>query len=154
MPYVERIAFEVEGEGEPVVMIHGLGGTSNVFTPLAPAFARHKRVRFDLPGSGRSARFEGALGCQLFLEKTLLVMERAGVRSAHVVAHSMGTIVAAHLAAAHPERVKSLALFGPLLAPPDQARVAIRGRGAKAREGDMQPIADALVVASTSSETK
>jgi len=154
VPSVERIAFEIEGDGEPVVMIHGLGGTSNVFLPLAAAFARHKRVRFDLPGSGRSAGFEGELGCQLFVDKTLLVMDRAGVRSAHVVAHSMGTIVAAHLAATHPDRVKSLALFGPLLAPPDPARSAIRARGAKAREGDMQPIADALVQGSTSSETK
>lgn len=152
--FVERIAVEVEGEGDPVVMIHGLGGTSNVWTPLLPAFSRHKRIRFDLPGSGRSARFEGALSVELFVEKTLLVMEKAGVRSAHVVAHSMGTIVAAHLAAAEPSRVLSLALFGPLLAPPDQARTAIRGRAVKAREGDMQPIADALVQGSTSSETK
>jgi 3-oxoadipate enol-lactonase len=154
VPQVERIAFEVDGDGEAVVMIHGLGGTSNVWTPVLAAFARHKRLRFDLPGSGRSAGFEGDLGCQLFLEKTLLVMDKAGVRSAHVVAHSMGTIVAAHLAAAHPDRVKSLALFGPLLAPPDQARTAIRARGAKAREGDMQPIADALVQGSLSTESR
>src|SRR5262245_42493951 len=154
MPYVERIAFEVEGDGEPVVMIHGLGGTSNVFTPLLPAVSRNKTLRFGLPASGRSARFEGALGCQLFLEKTLQIMDKAGVRSAHVVAHSMGTIVAAHLAASEPSRVKSLALFGPLLAPPDQARTAIRGRAAKAREGDMQPIADALLQGSLSSDSR
>jgi pimeloyl-ACP methyl ester carboxylesterase len=154
VPYVERIAFEIDGDGEPVVMIHGLGGTSNTWTPLVGAFARNKRIRFDLPGSGRSARFEGALAVELFVEKTLLVMDKAGVRSAHVVAHSMGTIVAAHLAAAEPSRVKSLALFGPLLAPPEQARTAIRGRAAKAREGDMQPIADALLQASISSETR
>jgi pimeloyl-ACP methyl ester carboxylesterase len=154
VPYVERIAFEVDGEGEPVVMIHGLGGTSNVWTPILPAFSRNRRIRFDLPGSGRSARFEGPLTVELFLEKTLLLMEKAGVRSAHVVAHSMGTIVAAHLAAAEPARVKSLALFGPLLAPPDQARSAIRGRAAKAREGDMQPIADTLVQATLSGESR
>jgi 3-oxoadipate enol-lactonase len=154
VPYVERIAFEVEGDGEPVVMIHGLGGTSNVWGPLLPAFLRNRKIRFDLPGSGRSARFEGPLDVRLFVEKTLLVMDKVGVRSAHVVAHSMGTIVAAHLAAAEPSRVKSLALFGPLLAPPDQARTAIRGRAAKAREGDMQPVTDALVQGSTSSETK
>jgi len=154
VPYVERIAFEIEGEGEPVVMIHGLGGTSNVWTPLLGAFSRNKKIRFDLPGSGRSARFEGALAVELFIEKTLLVMDKAGVRSAHVVAHSMGTIVAAHLAAAHSEKVNSLALFGPLLAPNDQARAAIRSRAAKTREGDMQPIADALLQGSTSSETK
>jgi 3-oxoadipate enol-lactonase len=154
MAFVERIAFEVSGDGDPVVLIHGLGGTSNVWVPLLPALARNRRISFDLPGSGRSARFEGALSVELFVEKTLLVMDKAGVRSAHVVAHSMGTIVAAHLAAAHSSRVLSLALFGPLLAPPEPARSSIRARAAKAREGDMQPIADALVQVSISSETK
>jgi 3-oxoadipate enol-lactonase len=53
--------------------------------------------------------------------------------------------------------VRSLALFGPLLAPPDPARANIRARAEKVRyEGPdgMQAIADALVQASTSSETK
>jgi 3-oxoadipate enol-lactonase len=152
--FVERMAVEVDGDGEPVLMIHGLGGTSNVFTPLLPAFARHRTIRFDLPGSGRSHRVEGPLSLQLFIERTLLVMRKAEVERAHVVAHSMGTIVAAHLAAAEPGKVASLALFGPLLAPPEPARAAIRGRAAEARKGDMQPIADALLQSSVSTETR
>src|SRR5688572_29539873 len=135
-------------------MIHGLGGTSNTWTPLAAAFARHKRVAFDLPGSGRSHRSEGPLSIEVFVESALKVMNRAGVARAHVAAHSMGTIVAAHLAAAEPAKVASLALFGPLLAPPETARAAIRARAAKAREGDMQPIADSLLQGSVSNETK
>ena len=39
---VERMAVEIEGEGEPVLMIHGLGGTTNTFTPVLAAFARHR----------------------------------------------------------------------------------------------------------------
>jgi len=84
--FVERMAVEIEGEGEPVVMIHGLGGTSNTFTPVLAAFARHRTIRFDLPGSGRSHRVEGPLSLPLFVERTLLVMQRAGVERAHVVA--------------------------------------------------------------------
>ena len=152
--FVERMAVEIEGEGEPVVMIHGLGGTSNTFTPLLAAFGRHRTIRFDLPGSGRSHRVEGPLSVQLFVERALLVMQRADVERAHVVAHSMGTIVAAHLAAAEPGKVASLTFFGPLLAPPDPARTAIRARAAEARKGDMQPIADALLRSSVSAETR
>jgi 3-oxoadipate enol-lactonase len=152
--FVERMAVETEGEGEPVVMIHGLGGTANVFTSLRPAFARHRTIRFDLPGSGRSHRVEGPLSLEVFVERTLRIMQRAQVERAHVVAHSMGTIVATHLAAAEPRRVDSLSLFGPLLAPPEPARAAIRARAAKAREGDMQPIADALLQTSVSAETR
>jgi len=50
--------------------------------------------------------------------------------------------------------VKSLVLFGPLLAPPDQARANIRGRAAKARQEGMQGIADALLQSSVSSESR
>lgn len=154
MLYVERLAIEVDGDGEPVVMIHGLGGTTNTFTPLLPAFTRNKRVRFDLPGSGRSSRVEGPLSVEKFVEATRRAMAAAKVEKAHVVAHSMGTIIAAHLASAEPNAVKSLALFGPLLAPPDQARANIRARAAKARQEGMQGIADALLQSSISSETR
>lgn len=154
MLFVERLAVEIDGDGEPVVMIHGLGGTTNTFTPLLPAFTRNKRVRFDLPGSGRSSRVEGTLSIATFVQAVMKAMSAAKVEKAHVVGHSMGTIVAAHFAAAEPNAVRSLALFGPLLAPPDQARANIRARAAKARQEGMQGIADALVQASTSSETK
>ena len=84
-------------------------------------------------------------------------LAHAGVSRAHVIAHALGTIVTQHLAAIDPGLVRSLCLFGPLLAPPDTARVNIRARGQKARSDGvpgMQEIADAVAQASTSSETK
>ena len=134
---IERIAVEIDtptGGGDPVLMIHGLGGTSNTWTPLLPAFRRFQTLRFDLPGSGRSHRVEGPLSIDRFVVAALRVLAAAGAERAHVVAHSLGTIVAAHLAAREPKSVRSLALFGPLLAPPDSARAAIRARGEKARK--------------------
>ena len=153
----ERVAFEVDGEGDPVLMLHGLGGTSNTWAPVLSAFTNQRTIRVDLPGSGRSHRVEGALSIGRLVECAQRVLATLGIAHAHVVGHSMGTIVAAHLAAAEPGRVRSLALFGPLLAPPESARASIRARGEKARAGGiaaMQEIADALVVAATSSETR
>ena len=118
MLFIERIAVEVEGDGEPVLMIHGLGGTTNTFTPLLPAFA--SACASTCPGSGRSSRVEGPLS-EKFVEAAKRVMHACKVEK-YVVGHSMGTIVATHLAAAEPNAVRSLALFGSLLAPPDQAR--------------------------------
>ena len=114
-------------------------------------------MRPDLPGSARSARVEGPLSIERFVQAMLRAAGAAGVERAHVVAHSLGTIVAFHLAAAAPQFVRSLALFGPLLAPADAIRPGIRARGEKARaegEAGMQEIANALVQAATSSETK
>ncbi len=154
---VERIAFETDGAGDAVLMIHGLGGSSNTFSAIAPAFARHMTIRPDLPGSARSAGVVGDLSIERFVQAMLRVLSAAAVERVHVVAHSLGTIVATHLAAGHPNRVRSLLLFGPLLCPPDPARETIRARARRARDdgvGGMQAIADALVSASTSTQTR
>jgi len=153
---IDRIAVEEEGEGPAVVCVHGLGGSSNTFTPLMPAMARHRVVRVDLPGSGRSQRAEGGLTIERYVATTLDVCDRLKVTRAHWVGHSMGNIVLQHIAAAHPRRVASLAMFGPLITPPDAARTAIKARAAKAREGaaGMQEIAQALLQTSISADTR
>ncbi len=155
--FIDRIAVEVDGEGDPVVCLHGLGGTSNNWMPVVAALERHQIIRIDLPGSGRSHRVEGKLSIERYADAVLSVCERLGVDRFHLVAHSLGTIAALHLAVREPRRVRSLALFGPLLCPPDGARAAIRARADKARsEGvaGMAAIADAIVAGATSSDTQ
>ena len=154
---IDRIAVEDSGEGDAVVCVHGLGGSSNSFTPLMPSLARYRTVRIDLPGSGRSQRAEGELSIARFVDAVQSVCARLNVARAHVFAHSMGTIVAQHLAVAAPKLVRSLALFGPLIVPADPARAAIRARAAKARaEGlaGMHEIAEGLVQAALSADTR
>src|SRR5262249_23868284 len=120
--FVDRMAIEWDAAGgasDAVLMIHGLGGTSNTWTSILGGFPRMATLRFDLPGSGRSTRVEGPLSIAKFVTASLRVLAAKGIERAHVAAHSLGTIVAFHLAAAEPKIVRSLALFGPLLAPPD-----------------------------------
>ncbi len=153
----DRIAVEDDGQGDAVVCVHGLGGSSNTFTPLMPALSRQRVIRFDLPGSGRSQQAEGSLSIERFVEAAQSICARLNITSAHWVGHSLGTIVCQHLAASAPKLVRSLTLFGPLITPPDTAREALRVRAAKAiNEGTagMQDIAKALIDASLSSDTR
>ena len=90
----------------------------------------------------------------LLVDAVLRVCAQLGVSRAHFAGHSMGTIVCQHLAVRAPERVRSLALFGALLAPPEPARQGLKTRAAKARDEGMFGIADAIVQASLSSSTR
>jgi 3-oxoadipate enol-lactonase len=151
---IERMAVEVEGQGDAVIFVHGLGGTSNVFTPQLQALgSRYRTVRPDLPGSGRSPA-GGPLSIGGFADAIARLARGLGIERTHFVGHSMGTIVCQHIAANEPRLVRSLALFGPLLAPPDPARQAMRERAAKARAEGMAGIADAIVQSATSGDTK
>jgi len=152
----DRVALEDEGDGDAVVCVHGLGGSSNTFQPLMPALARRRVIRIDLPGSGRSQRAEGALSIARYVDAVLSACARLDLSRAHFVGHSMGCIVLQHLAVAAPKLVRSLALFGPLIQPPDGAREAIRARAAKAREGaaGMHEVTTALLNASISADTR
>ncbi len=154
---INRVAVEESGEGDAVVCVHGLGGSSNTFEPLMPALVRHRVIRVDLPGSGRSQSFEGALSIDLFVNQLIDICARLKVPQAHWLGHSMGTIVCQHIAVNHPRLVASLALFGPLIEPPEAARTGLRARATKARTLDgsgMQEITQTLVNAALSSDTR
>ncbi|MDR6775670.1 alpha/beta fold hydrolase [Azospirillum sp. BE72] len=149
-----QLAVEVHGNGDPVLLVHGLGGTSNVFGPQVGVLSRFFQcIRPDLPGSGRSPA-DGQLSIAGLAEAIEGVMDERGLDRVHLVGHSLGTIVCQHVAVRCPNRVRSLALIGPLHAPPDAARPVIRDRATKARAEGMVGIADAIVQAGTSADTK
>jgi len=150
------LTVEVDGGGTPVLCIHGLGGSSNTWTPLMAAFEGCQVIRPDLPGSARSALPDQPLSIDLYVTALVQMLAALKTDAVHLVAHSLGTIVAQHFAVRHPDRVKSMALFGPLVAPPEAARPNIVARAALARTGvaAMQEIADAIVNGATSAETK
>ena len=114
------------------------------------------RCERPLPGSGRSQRAEGALSIARYVDALLSICTRLDIARAHWLGHSMGTIVCQHLAATDPRRVRSLALFGPLIAPPEAARAALRARAVRAREGaaGMQEITEALLMSAISADTR
>jgi pimeloyl-ACP methyl ester carboxylesterase len=152
--FVERMSIEIDGQGEPLVMIHGLGGTSNTFTPVIDGIGRQMQViRPDLPGSGRSPT-SGRPSLEEFADVVARAVTALGIGRANFAGHSLGAIVCFHIALRNPRLVKTLALVGPLLAPADAGRQGLRDRAAAARAQGMQPIADTLVQATTAAATR
>jgi pimeloyl-ACP methyl ester carboxylesterase len=104
-----------EGSGEPVVLLHGLSGSSGWWRRNVPSLsARREVVAVDLVGFGRTRRYPASLPLPLPFDEIAALLARwiddSFDRPVHLVGHSMGGQIAAHLAAARPELVRSLTL--------------------------------------------
>lgn len=108
------VRYRAAGEGEPVVLVHGLSGSSRWWTRNVPALAqRHKVYLVDLPGFGtmRSLRPQFALrDAASWLSAWI---EAVGLDRVHLVGHSMGGYICITLAAQHPDRVGRMVLAAP-----------------------------------------
>jgi len=107
-----RIAYDVHGDGEPLVLIMGLGygrwGWKPVVEPLA---ARYRVITFDNRGYGDSDAPPGPYTAGQLAADTLAVLDAVGVDRAHVVGASLGGAVAQELALRHGGRIEKLVLM-------------------------------------------
>jgi pimeloyl-ACP methyl ester carboxylesterase len=106
------------GTGEPVICIHGLGGTKGSFLPTVAALADEYRViALDLPGFGDSDKpFAVPYDAAYFADATAGFMDELGIDRAHLIGNSMGGRVALELGFDFHERVNKIALLAPSLA--------------------------------------
>jgi 3-oxoadipate enol-lactonase len=149
-----KMIYDEQGTGTPVLLIHGLGGTGNVWGGCVTSLSRHFRTLCpDLIGSGRTP-LEGTITTTSLARALLSFMDERTQDRVHVVGHSYGSAVAQHLALANPARVRSLSLIGPIQAPAPAAKKAIAERAAKARSEGMAGIATATAQVGTSALTK
>ena len=112
-----RIAYQVEGEGEPVLLIHGFTasavlnwGVPGIGKDLARTF---QVISIDNRGHGKSDKPEvmEAYGLEM-VKDSVRLLDRLGIDSAHVVGYSMGGMIALRMTADYPERVRSVFLGG------------------------------------------
>jgi pimeloyl-ACP methyl ester carboxylesterase len=151
--WIDKMAVDARGEGEAVVFVHGLGGSLNAWTPLLPALGRYRCIRVELPGAGRSRQAyalaesgpaRGRLSIDVLSDSVIRVCQALGLQSAHLVGHSLGTIVCQHVAAKLPKLVRSLSLFGAMAEPAQAMRDNMIQRAAVARDQGLFEIAEII----------
>lgn len=111
-----RIHYVERGDGPPILMVHGLGGTQFHFRPLFAGLEKDFRlVAVDRPGSGFSTR-RGHLPGSPREQAAFLVsfMEAVGIDRPLVVGHSLGGAVTLALALDFPEKIAGIVLVSPL----------------------------------------
>lgn len=124
LPTGVDLYYESHGQGEPLILIPGTGFSGEVWlTYQVPELSKSLNVIIhDQRGCGRSTHVQGVYTIDQMANDVVALLDHLGIRSAHVVGHSMGGRIGLSMALNFPRRVKSLVL-------------AASGSGAAARIG-------------------
>jgi pimeloyl-ACP methyl ester carboxylesterase len=111
-----RLEYEVRGQGEPVLLIHG-AIIADLLRPLAaePALSHYRVIVLHRRGYAGSSSVGDTWSVEQDAADAAALLRYLGIARAHVVGHSAGGIVALELAAMFPERVQTLTLLDPPL---------------------------------------
>ena len=105
--------YEVNGTGDPLVLIAGTGRDHEGWALHVPKYSKHfKVVTYDHVGTGLSDKPQSLHDYSVpkLAEHLHLLMEAVGISRAHVIGQSLGSAVAQELAISHPDKVRSLVL--------------------------------------------
>jgi 3-oxoadipate enol-lactonase len=106
-----NIYYEIHGEGQPLVIIGGLGSDISLYKSVVDALAAtHKVIIFDNRGSGRTDKPDALYSMEMMADDTAALLQAISVNQANVMGISMGGRIALVLALKYPELVQSLTL--------------------------------------------
>lgn len=116
MPTVQvpegEIFYDVCGNGPPLMLVSGLGGSSSYWHALLGEFCNHFRVIVhDHRGTGQSSRSNSRYSVDIMAQDALAVMEAVGVERAYFVGHSTGGAIGQTIAIDHPGRLEGMVLY-------------------------------------------
>ena len=107
-----KINYKIAGEGEPLLILHGWGGSSGSWIEVQRILAKEgfKVIVLDLPGFGKSHTPSVPWGIAEYSEFILNFLQKIGLKKINLMGHSFGGRIAIKLATKHPEKLKKLIL--------------------------------------------
>jgi 3-oxoadipate enol-lactonase len=132
-----------KGEGPPIVLVHGLGGTLHAWYGVTEILSLHHHVvAMDLRGHGRSSAGAGSFSIQQFADDVHALIAALELPAVTLVGHSLGTLVAQQVAATRPEAVDNLVLVGGISYFEPPAKQAYMDRADQVEAGGMDALVD------------
>ena len=130
MPQVDvdglTINYDVQGEGEPLLLIPYISADHACWAFQLPAYTEHfSCIAIDLPGSGESDKPPGPYSTDGHADQVAAFLGAIGIEQAHVAGMSFGAAVGIQLAARHPGRVRSLSLHSGWHASDDYLKIVV-----------------------------
>jgi pimeloyl-ACP methyl ester carboxylesterase len=108
-----RAAVEERGGGDPLLLLHGWGVSSELFAPILEALQSGRRLIVpDLPGFGATAEPDSPWSVHEYAAWCIALLDRLGIQSCDLIGHSNGGRIGIVMAATYPGRVRRMVLAG------------------------------------------
>ena len=147
-----ELHYDVQGTGEPLIMLHGFGMCGAMWTPVAQELARRYRViSVDMRGHGRSTNPSNKFSHPQSAEDIRALMDSLGIKQARAIGFSSGGMTLLRLATKYPDRLTKMVVVGATTHFGDQARAMVRS---VSKETLPPPILDGFRKCATRGDTQ
>lgn len=131
------VAYREAGQGDPLVLIHGVGMQSAAWEPQIQEFSKtHHVFALDMPGHGGSDPLAKGSTLEDYVQWLHAVLQELGLRHVSLAGHSMGALIAGGFAVSHPDIVARVALLNGVYRRDPEKRAAVEARAEAIRQGD------------------
>ncbi len=139
-------AWSAYGTGVPIVLIHGVGMSQQVWAPQVQGLSAGFRVVvYDMLGHGQSAMPEQTRDIGDYATQLVQLLDALDIAQAHIVGHSMGALITLEMAIAHADRVHSATALNGVYCRTDAQRAAVAARArALAERGKPSSVLDTI----------
>ncbi|WP_293573286.1 alpha/beta hydrolase [Phaeobacter sp.] len=131
------VAYREQGQGAPIVLIHGVGMQSAAWGPQIKGLSkRHRVIALDMPGHGGSSPLPPQSDLPAFVAWLHAVLEGLALKGVSLAGHSMGALLSAGYAATHPGKLARVALLNGVFRRDPAARDAVIERADVIAQGE------------------
>ena len=120
--------FNKINEKDPIVFIHGVGLTKEIWEPQVNFFKDYNTLTYDLLGHGNTPLNKSQLSFKNFSEQLLNLINELSFNKIHLVGFSLGGLIARHFTSTHGDRLSSLIIHGSIYKRTEDQKRVVKGR--------------------------
>ena len=128
--------FKKINEKEPIIFIHGVGLTKEIWVPQVNFFKDYNIVTYDLLGHGETPLKKTTVSFEDFSEQLLRLINELNFNKFHLIGFSLGALIARHFAAENSNRLDSLILHGSIYKRSEDQKRVVKNRFEVAKMGE------------------
>ena len=126
--YGTSYSFQKIDEKNPIIFIHGVGLTKEIWEPQINFFKNYNTITYDLLGHGETPLKKSKVSLEDFSEQLANLINELNFNKIHLVGFSLGALIARHFASEHSDKLSSLILHGSIYKRTEDQKRVVRNR--------------------------